>query len=206
MFPDSKSPDVLTPTARTRPGRRPQRVAYDRALIHAILDEAPLCHVGVTIDGSPFVMPTTHWRVGDELFIHGARKSRLVEALAAGAQACVTVSLIDGWVLARSAFHHSVNYRSVMLFGTARPVEEEAEKRAALDALLDKIRPGRSREARAPNAAELRTTALLAFPIAEASAKVRNGPPADAEADMALPVWAGLIPLTLTAGEPVECG
>ena len=150
------------------------------------------------------VIPTIPWRVGDELMIHGASSSRMIRRLQEGGEACITLSLIDGWVLARSAFHHSVNYRSVMLFGRPRLVSEEAEKRAALDALMEKIEPGRSAKVRAPNTQELKATSVLAFPIAEASAKRRSGPPGDDPEDMDHPVWAGVVPLRLIAGEPEQ--
>lgn len=198
--------DAYTPTPRTQLKRLPNRGSYDRAVIHAILDEAPLCHVGFVRDGSPVVIPTTHWRIGDELFIHMANKSRMMQALLDGADACITVSLIDGWVLARSAFHHSVNFRSAVVFGRARLVDDPAEKQAALAALVDKLAPGRSAEVRAPNEVELRATAVLAFPLTEASAKMRSGPPKDDADDMAIPVWAGVVPLSLVAGTPIPDG
>ncbi|AWK87222.1 pyridoxamine 5'-phosphate oxidase family protein [Azospirillum thermophilum] len=193
----------LAPTPRTRTVRMHERGQYDAAAIHAIIDEAPVCHIGFLDGTTPVVIPTVPWRVGNELLIHGASSSRMIRRLQDGGESCVTVTLIDGWVLARSAFHHSVNYRSVVLFGRPRLVSEEREKRAALDALVDKIEPGRSARARPANAQELKATAVLAFPIAEASAKVRSGPPSDDPEDMGLPVWAGVVPLSLVAGEPV---
>ncbi|SMF34630.1 hypothetical protein SAMN02982917_1740 [Azospirillum oryzae] len=205
------SPATLAQTPRTRPVRLGDRGSHDVALIHSIIDEAPICHVGFVDDAikghgqpSPMVIPTIPWRVGDELMIHGASSSRMIRRLQEGGEACITLSLIDGWVLARSAFHHSVNYRSVMLFGRPRLVAEEAEKRAALDALMEKIEPGRSAKVRAPNVQELKATSVLAFPIAEASAKRRSGPPGDDPEDMDHPVWAGVVPLRLTAGEPEQ--
>lgn len=207
----SVSSAALAQTPRTRPVRLGDRGSHDVAQIHAIIDEAPICHVGFVDDAikghgspSPMVIPTVPWRVGDELMIHGASSSRMIRRLQEGGEACITLSLIDGWVLARSAFHHSVNYRSVMLFGRPRLVSEETEKRAALDALMEKIEPGRSAKVRAPNVQELKATSVLAFPIAEASAKRRSGPPADDPEDMAHPVWAGVVPLRLTAGEPEQ--
>ncbi len=198
---------VLAQTRRTRPVRLGNRGTHDIAAIHAIIDEAPVCHIGF-MDGAdataPVVIPTIPWRIGDELLIHGASSSRMIRRLQSGAESCITVSLIDGWVLARSAFHHSVNYRSVVLFGRPRLVGDEAEKRAALDALVEKIQPGRAARVRAPNAQELKATSVLAFPIAEASAKIRSGPPSDDPEDMGHPVWAGVVPLALVAGEPVE--
>lgn len=190
-------------TPRTKLVRLPKRGSYDAATIHAILDEAPMCHIGTVLDGLPYVVPATHWRIGEELFVHGATCSRSFKALAEGAEACVTVSLADGWVLARSAFHHSVNYRSVMLFGRARLVTDMTEKSAALLALIDRVQLGRGAVVRPPNANELKATALLAFPLDEVSAKVRMGPPVDDAEDMSWPVWAGIIPLTLTAGDPI---
>ncbi|ALG73860.1 hypothetical protein VY88_22260 [Azospirillum thiophilum] len=202
---------TLLQTPRTRPVRLGERGSHDAALIHAIIDEAPICHVGFVDDAikghaapSPMVIPTIPWRVGNELLIHGASSSRMIRRLQEGGEACVTISLIDGWVLARSAFHHSVNYRSVMLFGRPRLVAEETEKRAALDALMEKIEPGRSAKVRAPNVQELKATAVLAFAIAEASAKRRSGPPGDDPEDMAHPVWAGVVPLRLVSGEPIR--
>ncbi|MBP2226900.1 nitroimidazol reductase NimA-like FMN-containing flavoprotein (pyridoxamine 5'-phosphate oxidase superfamily) [Azospirillum agricola] len=203
----------LPQTPRTRAVRRGDRGSHDVATIHAIIDEAAVCHVGF-IDGGespdsrpvPVVIPTVPWRVGGELMIHGSSASRMIRRLQSGDEACVTVSLIDAWVLARSAFNHSVNYRSVVLFGRPRLVEEETEKRAVLDALVEKIEPGRAAKVRAPNAQELKATAVLAFPIAEASAKVRSGPPGDDPEDMDRPVWAGLVPLSLVAGTPVRDG
>lgn len=209
--PATTSPTALAQTPRTRPVRLGDRGSHDVALIHAIVDEAPVCHVGFVDDAikghgapSPMVIPTIPWRVGDELMIHGASSSRMIRRLQEGGEACITLSLIDGWVLARSAFHHSVNYRSVMMFGRPRLVTEEAEKRAALDALMEKIEPGRSAKVRAPNVQELKATAVLAFPIAEASAKRRSGPPSDDPEDMSHPVWAGVVPLRLTAGDPEQ--
>lgn len=194
---------TLTPTDRTTVRRQPARAAYETALIHAILDEAWIAHVGFAAGGVPMVIPMAHWRVGDTLYLHGAPASRLVRVLQEGGEICVTISLIDGLVLARSAFHHSMNYRSVVILGRPAVVTGEAEKRAALDAFVEKVRPGRSAEVRGPSPAELAGTTLLAVPIAEASAKVRQGPPKDDEADLGWPVWAGVVPLALTAGEPV---
>lgn len=195
--------DAYTPTPRTRLRRAPKRGSYDRALVHGILDEATMCHVGFVVDGGPFVLPTTHWRVGDELFIHMANNSQSMRALTDGAEACITVSLMDGWVLARSAFSHSVNYRSVMIFGRARLVADPDEKRAALDALVDKVAPGRAALVRPATEAELRGTAVLAFPLVEVSAKTRSGGPNDRDEDRSWPVWAGVIPLAPVAGEPI---
>lgn len=184
---------------RTRVRRVPGRGVYDRPSIDAILDEALICHVGLVDQAQPFVIPTIHVRMGDELYIHGSVKSRMIEHGASAAPLCITVTLVDGIVLARSAFHHSLNYRSVLILGQARVVSAEDEKRAALTALVNRFSPGRAQRVRAPNEQELRATTLLALPIAEASAKVRTGGPIDDEADLALPVWAGVIPLRLEA-------
>jgi nitroimidazol reductase NimA-like FMN-containing flavoprotein (pyridoxamine 5'-phosphate oxidase superfamily) len=187
-------------TERTRLRRLPERAAYDRATVHAILDEGFLCHVGFVVDGQPYVIPTGYARVGDTVFLHGSTGSRL--GLRPGMDVCVTVTLVDGLVLARSAFHHSMNYRSVMAIGRTRPVTDPGEKEAALRALVEHIVPGRSDEVRGGDPRELAATAVLALPLAEVSAKVRTGPPKDDEPDYALPIWAGVLPLALTPGEP----
>jgi uncharacterized protein len=184
---------------RTRVRRVPGRGVYDRAAIHAILDEALICHVGLVHDAQPFVIPTIHLRLGDELYIHGSAASRLIEQGASGAPLCITVTLLDGIVLARSAFHHSMNYRSVVILGLARVVAEREEKLAALTSLVNRFSPGRAERVRAPNEQELKATTLLALPIAEASAKVRSGGPIDDAEDLGLPVWAGVVPLRLQA-------
>lgn len=191
-------------TETTRGRRLANRVSHERTTVHAILDEGLVCHVGAVVNGRPWVQPTLHWRVGEDLFIHGHAGNGLYAALLAGAEACATVSLIDGLVLARSAFHHSVNFRSVAVFGTVRNVTDPAEKTAALEAMMDKLAPGRWPDVRAPSASELKATAVLALPITEASAKVRQGPPKDDAEDYALPVWAGVVPLSLTRGEVIE--
>ena len=183
--------------------RVPKRGTHDREVVHAILDEAPVCHLGFAVDGQPFVIPTLHARRGDELLLHGSAASRALRALAGGAQVCVTVTLVDGLVLARSAFHHSVNYRSAMLFGTARAVEGDAAKTAALEAFTEKLVPGRWAGIRWPSPQELKGTAVLSMPIDEASAKVRTGGPVDDDEDYALDVWAGVVPLATVAGAPV---
>jgi nitroimidazol reductase NimA-like FMN-containing flavoprotein (pyridoxamine 5'-phosphate oxidase superfamily) len=187
-------------TERTRVRRLPERATYDRATVHAILDEGFLCHVGFVVDGQPYVIPTGYARVGDMLFLHGSTGSRL--GLRPGMDVCVTVTLVDGLVLARSAFHHSMNYRSVMAIGRTRPVTDPGEKEVALRALVEHIVPGRSDEVRGGDLRELAATAVLALPLAEVSAKVRTGPPQDDEPDYALPIWAGVLPLALTPGEP----
>ena len=190
-------------TERTRVRRLSDRGRYDAVTIHAILDEALICHVGFVVEGSPVVIPTIHWRDGDTLYFHGSAASRMLRSLRNGVDACVTVTLLDGLVLARSAFHHSMNYRSVVVFGKAREVTDEEEKIRALDSLVEHVVRGRSKEVRPPNAKELRQTLVLALPLEEASAKIRTGGPVDDEEDYALPVWAGVLPLALTPAEPV---
>lgn len=196
------------PSPRTTVKRRAERGRYDHETVHAILDEAYICHVGFVHDGAPVVLPTMHARIGDRLFIHGSAASRMLRTLARGIEACVTVTLLDGLVLARSAFHHSMNYRSVVVFGTANVVGDGDgdEKLAAMRALLERVRPGRWDEARQPNDVELRQTLIIAMPLDEASAKVRTGPPIDDEDDYALGVWAGVVPLRLESGEPIADG
>src|SRR5262249_11628828 len=193
----------ILPTPRTRVVRLPKRAAYDRATIEAILDEGLICHVGFALDGQPYVIPTTYGRIGDRLYVHGSAASRMLEPLEAGVPACVTVTLLDGLVLARSAFHHSMNYRSVVLLGTARPVTGEAERLAALEAIVEHVLRGRWADIRWPTEQELKATAVLWLPIEEASAKIRTGPPIDDEEDHALPCWAGVLPLGLTPSAPV---
>jgi uncharacterized protein len=190
-------------TPRTTVKRLPKRGVYDRDVVYSILDEAFLCHAGFVVDGSPVVIPTIHWRQGDTLYFHGSAASRMLRNLRNGVETCVTVTLLDGLVIARSAFHHSMNYRSVVVYGTAREVTDRDEKIRALDSLVEHVVRGRSREVRAPNESELRVTTVLALPIGEASAKIRTGGPVDDEEDYALPVWAGVVPLRLVAGEPV---
>ena len=189
-------------TERTRVRRLPERAAYDRATVHGILDEGFICHVGFVTDGQPYVIPTGYARVGETVFLHGSTGSRL--GLRPGMDVCVTVTLLDGLVLARSAFHHSMNYRSVMAIGRTRPVTDPEEKDAALRALVEHIVPGRSDAVRGGDHRELAATAVLALPLDEVSAKVRTGPPSDDEPDYALPIWAGVLPLALTPGEPAS--
>ena len=188
---------------RTKVRRRPARGAYDRDTIDAILDEGLIAHVGFTVEDQPFVMPMLYARAGDELLLHGSPASRMLASMREGVPVCCTVTLLDGIVFARSAFHHSMNYRSVVVLGTARAVEDEAAKRAALDAVVEHVLPQRTADARGPNAKELRATLVLSVPLDEASAKVRTGPPADAADDMDLPVWAGELPLRTVAGPPL---
>jgi uncharacterized protein len=194
---------TFAPTPRTRVRRAPKRASYERAAVEAILDEALVCHLAFVHDGHPFCIPTLHARVGDRVYVHGSAASRMVRTLAGGAPACLTVTLVDGLVLARSAFHHSMNYRSAVVVGTLRAVDDPAERERALEAFTDGLVPGRWPEIRWPNRKELKATSVLAMSLDEASAKVRTGDPVDDEEDYALPVWAGVVPLALTAGPPV---
>jgi uncharacterized protein len=193
------------PSPRATVKRLPDRARYDARTVHAILDEGLVCHVGFVDgeDGQPFVIPTTYARDGERLLIHGSAASRMVRALASGGPACVTVTLLDGLVLARSGFHHSMNYRSVVVLGRAVEITDAAEKRRALDAIVDHVAPGRTAEARPPSETEMRGTRVVALPLDEASAKVRTGPPKDDEDDLALDCWAGELPLRLVAQDPV---
>lgn len=192
------------PSDRTTVRRKADRGGYDIALIRSIVDEALVCHVGFVHEGAPVVLPTTHARIADTLYVHGAASNRMLRTLRDGSEACVTVTLIDGLVLARSAFHHSVNYRSVVMFGRARAVEDRAEKLAALESLMERVNTGRWTEVREPTDAELRQTLVVALPLSEASAKVRTGPPIDDDEDYALPVWAGVIPIETRRLEPIR--
>jgi hypothetical protein len=195
--------DLITPTPRTQLARRKERGTYDREVINSILDEAHYCHLGFVIDGQPYVLPTVHARVGDELYVHGAVANRMFGTLASGANVCVTVTLLDGLVLARAAFKHSMNYRSVVILGTARVLTARDEKLSAMLAVVEHVLPGRAAQVRAPNDRELNATTVLSLPITEVSAKIRSGPPLDAEEDHALRVWAGVLPLHLAALPPV---
>jgi nitroimidazol reductase NimA-like FMN-containing flavoprotein (pyridoxamine 5'-phosphate oxidase superfamily) len=195
--------DQLTPTDRTKVRRLADRGRYDRATIHEVLDEAYIAHVGFVVDGEPRVLPMTYGRIDDVLYLHGAAGNAMLRA-SSGAEVCVTVTLLDGLVLARSAFHHSMNHRSVVLLGTATKVDDDAEKRRALDAVVEHVLPGRSQVARPSNDVELRKTLVLRLPIEEGSAKVRTGGPVDEPEDMDLPVWAGVVPLRLVADAPVQ--
>jgi uncharacterized protein len=190
-------------TSRTRINRHPERGHYDRAVINEILDEALVSHVGFISDAQPYVIPMLHARSGDTLYLHGSTGSRTMQALSADVDVCVTTTLLDGLVLARSVYHHSMNYRGVVVFGKARAVHDPAEKLAAMKSLVDHVMPGRWGDAREPNDGELKVTMIAALTIDEASAKIRTGPPADAKNDLSLPVWAGVIPLALTAGDPI---
>jgi uncharacterized protein len=194
---------VTAPSDRTTVRRRPGRGVYDAAVVDAILDEAFVCHVGVAIDGQPYVIPTGYGRSGRTLYLHGSPANRLLGALAGGAAACVTVTLVDGYVLARSAFHHSVNYRSVVILGTGRLVTDRQEKLEAMRCVTNHIMPGRWEEARPPTDRELDGTHVIAIPLDEASAKVRTGPPIDDEQDYSLAIWAGVVPIVVEVGEPL---
>jgi hypothetical protein len=183
--------------------RLPERARYDRETVSSILDEGLVCHVGFVDGGQPFVIPAAYARWGDRLVVHGSAASRMMKVLAAGAPACVTVTLLDGLVLARSGFHHSMNYRSVVVVGAATEVTDPVEKRRALDAIVDHVVPGRAASLRPPSDKEMRATRVVTLPLDEASAKLRAGPPKDEEADYALDVWAGELPLRLVPQEPV---
>jgi nitroimidazol reductase NimA-like FMN-containing flavoprotein (pyridoxamine 5'-phosphate oxidase superfamily) len=193
----------LAETPRTTLKRLPKRGSHEREVINAILDEGFICHVGFSVNGQPFVIPTGYARVDDKLIIHGSQASRMLRTLSEGIEICVAVTLLDGLVLARSAFHHSMNYRSVVIFGRATTLDGKEEKIAALLALSEHMVPKRWSEVREPSESELRQTTVLSLPIDEASAKIRTGPPLDDEADYALDVWAGVLPVKMVAGEPV---
>jgi hypothetical protein len=190
-------------TARTQIKRLPKRGHYDRETVYQILDTAFVCHVGFSVDGQPYVIPTNYGREGDTLYLHGSAASRMLKTLSAGLPVCVTVTHVDGLVLARSAFHHSVNYRSAVILGTARLVDDPAEKMEALRIFTEHVMKGRWEDVRQPAEQELKATTVLALPLEEVSAKVRTGGPSDDEPDYALPVWAGVLPLETVAKEPV---
>ena len=200
------APDLLPVTDRTKVRRHPERGVFDRAALYAILDEGFVCHIAFAIDGQPYAIPTGYARLGDALYLHGSAASRMVRQLSAGLEVCVTVTLVDGLVLARSAFHHSMNYRSAVVLGRARLVTDRDEKYAALRAFTDQVVPGRWAEVRPITEPELKGTAVLALPIEEASAKVRTGPPLDDGDDLTWPVWAGVVPLVTSPGVPVPDG
>jgi uncharacterized protein len=193
----------FTPTARTRVKRIPDRGKYDRETVFAILDQGLVCHVGFVVDAQPYVIPTLCARIGDRLYIHGSAASRMLRTLAGGVQLCVTVTLVDGLVLARSAFHHSMNYRSVVVLGRASVVEGREEKLEALGAFTEHIVRGRWNDVRQPSDSELKQTMVLALPLEEVSAKVRTGGPKDEPEDYDLPIWAGVLPLTVVPGAPL---
>jgi uncharacterized protein len=192
------------PSSRTTVRRHAERGQYERDTIHRILDEGLICHVGFVHDAQPYVIPTIHARIGDTLFFHGAVANRMLDSMATTLPVCVTVTILDGLVMARSVFSHSMNYRSVVVLGRAREVTDRAEKLASFEALVEHVARGRWNDARQPSDAEIRATRVLALPLDEASAKVRTGPPKDDAEDLGLPIWAGVIPLTLTAGQPIR--
>lgn len=195
--------ETQMPTVRTRVVREPHRAVYDRETVYRILDAAFLCHIGFVVDGQPYVIPTSFGRKDANLYIHGSAASRMLRNLQGGVPVCVTVTLLDGLVLARSVFNHSMNYRSVVVLGKATLVEDPAEKLEALRTLSEHIIPGRWADARQPNERELKQTSVLRLPIEEFSAKVRTGPPIDDEEDYSFPTWAGIVPLEMKAGTPI---
>ncbi len=194
---------TFTPTKRTILHRRPNRASYDRAVVEAILDEAFFCHVGFVVDGQPYVIPTIHARVGDCVYIHGSAASRMLRSVREGVPVCVTVTILDGLIFARSAFHHSMNYRSVVILGTATEVVDPDEKNEALKAIVEHVAPKRWDDVRWPNAQELKATSVLRLPLEEVSAKIRTGPPIDDEEDYQVPCWAGELPLRLIPQNPI---
>ena len=195
-----------TPTQRTKVRRLSKRAVYDKERVHAILDEGFICHVGFAQAGQPFVIPTLYARSGETLYMHGSGASRMLKTLAEGVEVCVTVTLVDGFVLARSAFHHSMNYRSVTVFGRARRVTGMAERLEALRLITDHIVPQRWDEVRGPNELEMKQTLVLALPLEDVAAKIRVGPPVDDEEDYALPIWAGVVPIHTQLGTPLPDG
>ncbi len=196
--------DAFAPTPRTRLKRAHERGQYDRETVYAIIDAALVCHIGYVVDGQPYVTPTCHWRDGNRIYWHGSSASRMLKAQKSGIPVCLTVSHLDGLVMARSGFHHSVNYRSVMVVGTAEPVEGEKAKTQALKDFMERIGPGRWDELRPMTKQELKGTTILGLEIDEVSAKVRTGPPVDDEEDYGLDVWAGVVPITTTVGAPED--
>ncbi|HVN17441.1 MAG TPA: pyridoxamine 5'-phosphate oxidase family protein [Dongiaceae bacterium] len=196
--------ETAMPTTRTRVVREPERGVYDRETVYRILDEGFICHVGFAMDGQPFVIPTAYGRKGSSLYIHGSAASRMLRQMKEGVPVCVTVTLLDGLVLARSVFNHSMNYRSVVILGKATLVDDPAEKLEALRILSEHILPGRWKDARQPNERELKATSVLRVPIEEFSAKVRTGPPVDDAEDYSFPTWAGVLPLEVKAGTSIR--
>jgi nitroimidazol reductase NimA-like FMN-containing flavoprotein (pyridoxamine 5'-phosphate oxidase superfamily) len=194
----------FTPTERTQVKRLPDRGKYDAETVHKILDAGFVCHVGFVVEGQPFVIPTNYGRVGDTLYLHGSSASRMLKTLTGGIPVCVTVTLVDGLVLARSAFHHSVNYRSVMILGKAALVDKPEEKISALEAFTEHVMRGRWKDIRPPTDLEMKATTVLSLPLAEVSAKVRTGPPKDDAEDYVLPIWAGVLPLPIVPGTPIS--
>jgi hypothetical protein len=197
-------PESFSPTERTRVVREPHRGVYDRETIYKILDEGFVCHVGFSPEAQPFVIPTLYARVGDTIYFHGSAASRMLRGAASGIPVCITVTLTDGLVLARSVFNHSMNYRSVVALGNATLVDQPSEKVEALRAFTEKILPGRWEDARQPNEKELKATSILKLPLTEVSAKIRSGPVQDDEEDYTLLVWAGIVPLHLHADAPIR--
>ena len=198
--------NTYAPTSRTKVRRLAKRGAYDKAVVHSILDEGLICHVGFAVEGQPYVIPTLYARSDERLYLHGSAVSRMLKTLSEGVDVCVTVTLVDAYVLARSAFHHSMNYRSVVALGRAQLVTDDAERLAALRILTNHIVPNRWEEVREPNELEMRQTAVLTLPLEEVSAKVRAGNPNDDEEDYALPVWAGIVPISTQVGQPTGDG
>lgn len=201
-MPNENTPSAYCRTSRTRLKRRPERAHYDAQAIHAVLDAGLICHVGYVIDGAPFVTPTSYWREGDRVYWHGGAAGTMLKQQRQGVKVCLTVTHCDGLVLARSAFHHSMNYRSVMAFGTAEPITDGAEKRRQLALFVERIAAGRNETIRAPTTKELRVTSVISLKLEEVVLKVRSGPPKDDAEDMALPVWAGVLPVDTRIGKP----
>jgi uncharacterized protein len=198
--------DNYTPTSRTKVRRLPKRASYDKLAVHAILDQGFICHVGFAVESQPYVIPTVYARDGDTIYVHGSAVSRMLRTLTEQVPVCITVTLLDALVLARSAFHHSLNYRSVVMLGNARLVDGSDEKLRALHLITNHVVPQRWEEARSPNALEIRQSSVLALALEEVSAKIRSGPPVDDDEDYALPVWAGLVPVETRLGTPVDDG
>ena len=194
--------DSFTPTEKTRVRRMPERGHYDRETVYRILDAGFICNVGYVIDDQPLVTPTSYWREGDRVYWHGSSASRMLRTIAKGIKACLTVTHVDGLVIARSGFHHSINYRSVMALGVAEPITDDTHKLAALEAFVERLFPGRWAMLRPVNKQELKATTVLSMPLEEVSAKVRVGPPKDDDEDYALPIWAGVLPMSVTTGAP----
>lgn len=199
-----KDQAILSPTSRTTIRRLPELANRDRAMLYRIVDDAYVCHIAFNDGQDTHCIPTAHWRRDDNLYIHGSNGSRMIKALSTGAQACVAITLLDGLVLAKSAFSHSMNYRSAVIYGQFEMVEGSMEKLAALDAFMDKIAAGRKHEARPGNSKEINATSVLRIPLAEAAVKISDSLPSDKEEDLALAVWAGILPLKMTRGTPVH--
>lgn len=198
--------NTYAPTDRTRVRRLAKRGVYDKAVVHSILDEGLICHVGFAVEGQPYVIPTLYARAGERLYFHGSAVSRMLKTVAEGIDVCLTVTLVDAYVLARSAFHHSMNYRSVVVLGRAQLVTDHAERMEALRTLTNHIVPNRWEEVREPNELEMRQTAVLTLPLEEVSAKIRVGEPKDDEEDYALPIWGGIVPISTQVGQPIGDG